>query len=336
MFFAHAVTPHGKGDTAQQGAVTPDGHGDHAWTAADLAALLRGGRGATLPCAPGSADAKAAAADAAAGDAATAGAANADAVAAAADVANLSGVDTASGPGSSGKDTASIEKADRLTDAKVAQALAQRLLASGASASQLIEALSGQAGTRSKDALDDLIRQALLATEQKPSALNPASRLVVSLTSAAAAASSTPIAGGEIGSALGASAELLPTETTDQIIQAIRLQMTRGGGDAQIRLEPRIFGDLTVSVHVDQGQVVARLSADTAVVREWLQANEHVLRQNLANQHLTLTRLEVGEPSAESRQRAPRDGNNGQAPSEERPARRPRTADTGETFDVVA
>jgi flagellar hook-length control protein FliK len=311
------VPPQGAGGTAPQGAATPDSHGHHVWTAADLAALLLGERG-TKAIGPAAApDAKAEAA---------------------ADAVDLSGGEPAPPSGPSVDAATSSERGDRITDARVAQAMAQRLLASAAGPRRLIEELAGQAGARSKNALDDLMLQSLLTPDRAPSAMNPASRLVASLTSAVTAASAAPTIASDVGAPASASSELLSTETADQIIQAIRLQWTRGGGEAQIRLEPRQFGDLTVSVRVDQGEVVARLQADTAVVREWLQANEHLLRRSLADQHLTLTRLEVSEPSAasaESRQRAPRDGS-GQPPPDGRPPRRPRTPETGETFDIVA
>ena len=42
----------------------------------------------------------------------------------------------------------------------------------------------------------------------------------------------------------------------------------------RITLEPQHFGELTVSLRVRWGQVVARLQADTPVIREWLQANQ--------------------------------------------------------------
>jgi flagellar hook-length control protein FliK len=327
LMMPHPVTPpQGAGGTAPQGAATPDGHGQHVWTAADLALLLRGGRGA-MPGSGSGADGTPAAATAVADAEKGAGDLG--------DIVDLSGVEPVPTSGLSQNGQPSSEKADRITDAMVAQALAQRLLASAGGLRELVAELAGQAGANSKNKIDELLRESLLTPERTSGAMNPASRLVATLTAAVTAAAPASMATGDIGTPATASIELLSSETSDQIIQAIRLQVTRGGGEAQIRLEPRQFGDLTVSVHVDQGQVVARLSADTAVVREWLQANEHMLRQSLADQHLTLTRLEVSEPSAESRQRAPRDGN-GQPSSDERPARRPRTPDTGETFDVVA
>jgi flagellar hook-length control protein FliK len=130
--------------------------------------------------------------------------------------------------------------------------------------------------------------------------------------------------------------ETVPVETATQIVQAIRMQIMRDGGEAHIRLDPRQFGDMSVRIRVDHGQVTARVEADAPVVREWLQSNQHVLRQNLAGQQLTLDRLEVHEPLAPSddqrRDRQP-------ARDQERPHQRGtsrRRPETGELFEVVA
>lgn len=133
-----------------------------------------------------------------------------------------------------------------------------------------------------------------------------------------------------------ATSDALPAETTTQIVQSIRLQMLRDGGEAHIRLDPRQFGDMTVRVKVEQGQVVARVEADAPVVREWLQSNQHVLRQSLAGQQLTLDRLEVHEPPVLA-DRGRRDGDTGQGGQQDqgRQHRRQRQQ-TSELFEVMA
>src|SRR5690606_33654394 len=88
----------------------------------------------------------------------------------------------------------------------------------------------------------------------------------------------------------------LPAETTAEIVQAIRMQFGRDGSEAHIKLDPRQFGDMAVRIRVERGQVVASVEADAPVVREWLQSNQHLLRQSLAGQQLTLDRLDVSEP----------------------------------------
>ena len=124
-------------------------------------------------------------------------------------------------------------------------------------------------------------------------------------------------------------------DTATQIVHAIKLQWSRGIGEAHIRLEPQQFGGLTVSLKVEDGEVIARLQSDTPVIREWLQSNQAALRQSLADQHLTLGRLEVTEPSDETRHDDRRE-----RPAEERPSRpaprRSRRDGAGETFEIVA
>jgi flagellar hook-length control protein FliK len=131
------------------------------------------------------------------------------------------------------------------------------------------------------------------------------------------------------------SAEGLPPETTTQIVQSIRMQMLRDGGEAHIRLDPRQFGDMSVRIRVDQGQVTARVEADAPVVREWLQNNQHLLRQSLAGQQLTLDRLEVHEPPPSSDQ-GRREGTSQREQDASQQRQRRRRPDTGELFEVVA
>jgi flagellar hook-length control protein FliK len=138
-----------------------------------------------------------------------------------------------------------------------------------------------------------------------------------------------------LGGLVDAPAASLPSGTADQIVQALRLQLTRDGGEAHIKLDPQQFGDVSVRVRVEQGQVVARVEAEAAVVREWLQANQHVLRQSLAGQQLTLDRLEVNAPreSADAdRERQP--SRRDEQPHQRQPQRRRNSS--SELFDVVA
>jgi flagellar hook-length control protein FliK len=133
--------------------------------------------------------------------------------------------------------------------------------------------------------------------------------------------------------AVVAMTDAAPADNAGELIQSIRLLSTRGGGEMHIRLQPRHFGDLQISVRVDDGQVVTRLTADSAVVREWLQSNQGLLRQALEDQGLSLHRLEVQESEAEARARQERQSRGDQ--SEDRQPRR-RRPDTGAVFEVVA
>jgi len=128
-------------------------------------------------------------------------------------------------------------------------------------------------------------------------------------------------------------------ETADQIVQAIRLTLARGGGEAHIRLDPRQFGDLTIALKVDRGEVVARLQAETSEVRDWLRANQHLLREGLAQHDLRLDRLEIAASSEErqdardaedERQGRHRDDGGRPAP------RKARARETSAIFDIVA
>jgi hypothetical protein len=131
-----------------------------------------------------------------------------------------------------------------------------------------------------------------------------------------------------------AAAEVPTTDTGMQIVQSMRLQWANGVGEARIALEPNHFGEVSVSLRVEQGQVFARVQAELPAVREWLQTNLGWLRQSLTDQGLTLGRIEVTEPAAESnhddRRQQPREG------KEQPPSRKARQLLPGETFEVVA
>jgi len=315
LMLSRAAVANGTGGSTPLPVTDPDGHASHTSTAGDLAALLLAARnGSTTGAAPGTD-----------GSSVPAG-----------DVVALS---TAGAPGDA---ALALEQAGLAGEAlagaapspaTLAQALAQQFGA-GAKTSPSADA-AGPAGSRLRSAAEELLKQMATGTDRPPSAaVTPTSRLTASMMTALMPASAAPMLAGQTGAPAPVLVDLPSAGTTDQIIQAIRLQWTKGGGEAHIRLEPRQFGDLTVSVSVNQGQVVARLQADTPIAREWLQANHQVLRQGLADQQLTLARLEVSEPSAETRHGAPRDGQPSQ--QDGRRPRRPRTPDVGETFDIVA
>jgi flagellar hook-length control protein FliK len=130
---------------------------------------------------------------------------------------------------------------------------------------------------------------------------------------------------------------MLPDSTINQIVQTMRLQATsRDSGEAHIRLDPAQFGGLSVSLHVEQGQVAARLEADSPAVREWLQANQSLLRHQLAEQNLTLDRFEVAEPDEPRSPADRRQGRDGQpADHGRRPPRAPES-ESAARFEVVA
>lgn len=119
-----------------------------------------------------------------------------------------------------------------------------------------------------------------------------------------------------------------------QIVQAMRVQMNGTGGDAQIRLQPHFLGDLTISLKVENGGVTAQLAASSQDVRQWIESNEQMLRQSLAQHDLRLDKLVVlEEESAPSRREDGDRQPDGHGQEQRRPRRRPE-ADSA-TFEVV-
>jgi flagellar hook-length control protein FliK len=121
----------------------------------------------------------------------------------------------------------------------------------------------------------------------------------------------------------------LPRETSDSIIQSIRLQYLRGGGDAVVHIKPEHLGPVSVSLRVENGSVSAVVNAENPAVAEWLKANEHLLREGLASSGLHLERFAItrdGHPPEGDRKgwRAPEDR-----------ARRRRALEPESTFEIT-
>lgn len=122
-------------------------------------------------------------------------------------------------------------------------------------------------------------------------------------------------------------------ELQSQIVQAMRLQWHGSGGDARIRLQPHYLGELTISLKVEQGAVIAHLAASQSDVRQWIESNESLLRHTLAQHDLRLERLVVtedeqpGRPSEHESRR--------EAQDDRRPPSRRRRAESDATFEVV-
>jgi Flagellar hook-length control protein FliK len=83
-----------------------------------------------------------------------------------------------------------------------------------------------------------------------------------------------------------------------QIVQALKMVWQGDGGEARIRLRPEHLGDLTIALRVEGGAVSAHLVASAPEVRQWIEANEAVLRQSLQQHHLELERLVVTDGDA--------------------------------------
>jgi flagellar hook-length control protein FliK len=80
-----------------------------------------------------------------------------------------------------------------------------------------------------------------------------------------------------------------------QIVQAIRMQWADGVGTARITLQPEYLGELSIAIRVEHGAVTASLESNTASVREWIDGNQPMLRQALAEHGLHLEKLTVAE-----------------------------------------
>jgi flagellar hook-length control protein FliK len=112
------------------------------------------------------------------------------------------------------------------------------------------------------------------------------------------------------------------TSVVSQLVEAIRIQATRGGGDAQITLEPKYLGAVTLSIRVDRDVVTASAVVESPMVREWMRSNEGLLRQGLAEHGLRLDRLHVAEPPAETPGREKE--TDGHAPARDQRHQKPR------------
>lgn len=129
------------------------------------------------------------------------------------------------------------------------------------------------------------LERAQAATDQRPATVQ--TLLATGPRSRAALVSQAP----------GAPATL-PDDASlaSQMVQRMRLQWTAGAGTAVVTLDPEYLGAVTINLHVDSaGATTATLSAENADVRAWMQAHEPLLRQQLAEQGLSLDRLQVSD-----------------------------------------
>jgi flagellar hook-length control protein FliK len=123
---------------------------------------------------------------------------------------------------------------------------------------------------------------------------------------------------------------------SSQVLESIRLQWARGGGDAQMTLQPGYLGGLSVSLRVDKDVVTASVVAESPAVREWLRANESSLRQGLVDVGLRLEKFHVSDVAAQSpsRDTGARDRPSGR--DRHAAARQPRPGRSDSTFEVIA
>jgi len=127
-------------------------------------------------------------------------------------------------------------------------------------------------------------------------------------------------------------------DVSSQLVQAIRMQWKGGVGDARLTLHPEYLGEVSIALRVENGSVNASLSADTPGVRAWMEANESVLRQGLAEQGLSLNRLTVSSerPSFSDEGGAREDRRSAQQqPNESRQDARSRRRPQEPSFEIV-
>lgn len=158
---------------------------------------------------------------------------------------------------------------------------------------------------------------------------------IAAFQAAANAAASTPATAAQTALASGTvPAALLDQELPTQIVQAIRVQFDNGSGAAHVRLNPGFLGGMRVGVEVDGNSVVASLEATSADVREWIQRNEPVLRQALADQGLHLARLVIIDDDSRPASDDER-GTGEQSQQQQRePSKRSRRPETEGTFEI--
>jgi flagellar hook-length control protein FliK len=123
-----------------------------------------------------------------------------------------------------------------------------------------------------------------------PATVPPQALLVTGLGTAVADPVSSPV------EATGGPPMSAPDpELPDRLVQSMRMQAIRGGGDAIVQIRPEHLGPVTVAVRVENGIVSAHILAADPQVASWLQANQDLLREGLHSNGLTLDRLVVEE-----------------------------------------
>jgi flagellar hook-length control protein FliK len=119
-------------------------------------------------------------------------------------------------------------------------------------------------------------------------------------------------------------------EVAPQLVQAMRLQATQGGGEARVHLRPEHLGAVTIDVRVEHGRVSASFNADVPAVRQWLESHEASLRQGLSDQGLQLERFVVHKDGD-----SPQRDAQGREDARRRQTRRNRPDEEHVTFEVI-
>jgi flagellar hook-length control protein FliK len=84
-----------------------------------------------------------------------------------------------------------------------------------------------------------------------------------------------------------------PGELVYQIADRIQVQLRDGKNEIRIQLKPESLGSLEIRAEATSNGVVARITAESAAVKNYLENNLHILQQNLQDQGLKVERIQI-------------------------------------------
>jgi flagellar hook-length control protein FliK len=99
-----------------------------------------------------------------------------------------------------------------------------------------------------------------------------------------------------------AAAPARPGELVYQIADRIQVQLRDGKNEIRIQLKPESLGSLEIRAEATGNGVVARITAESAAVKNYLENNLHVLQQSLQDQGLKIERIQVAVQDVVDRQ----------------------------------
>jgi flagellar hook-length control protein FliK len=80
---------------------------------------------------------------------------------------------------------------------------------------------------------------------------------------------------------------------TPQISEKIQFLVRDGGGVLRIRLQPDEFGEMEIQAETTSKGLVARIAAESAHVKNYLESSLHALQQHLQDQGMKVDRIQV-------------------------------------------
>lgn len=97
----------------------------------------------------------------------------------------------------------------------------------------------------------------------------------------------------------------VPAEPANQVAQAVRVSMARGGSRVAVQLEPESLGKVHVVLARQAGGVTAHLRVETPEAQQALQGDVAQLRQALESRGVTVIQISVELDHGESQGRSP-------------------------------